>query len=94
MKIGFTIQYTLHAEDRILARGIDKVIIEKILNHPSAIVYDGYTERHKCYGPYEKSRGTNRYVKIVYSKRSNTILVITAMVTDKGGLKANGFSIV
>ena len=50
-----------------------------------------YEENHKCYG--KEPGKDNRYIKIIYTKlNNNTLKVITVMITDKGGLRASGFS--
>lgn len=91
-RLTLRISYTLHAEQRILGRKLNKEVIERILTHPSDTIYDEYTERLKCYGYFDNLRGTDRYIVVIYAKHSNTISVISAMDTSKGGLKKHGFS--
>ena len=81
----------MHAEQRSIERGIQKKVIEEILNGPVEEIYDLYEENHKCYG--KEPAKDDRYIKIIYTKlNNNTLKVITVMITDKGGLKASGFS--
>lgn len=87
----FKIEYTAHAEQRSIERGVRKEDIEQILNNPLDEIYDDYEENYKCYG--KEPRKDNRYIKIIYSKlNNNTLKVITVMITDIGDLRASGFN--
>ena len=87
----FKIEYTAHAEQRSIERGVRKKDIEQILNNPLDEIYDDYEENYKCYG--KEPRKDNRYIKIIYSKlNNNTLKVITVMITDIGDLRASGFN--
>lgn len=87
----FRIEYTAHAEQRSIERGIRKEDIEQILNGPLDEIYDGYEENYKGYG--KEPRKDDRYIKIIYSKlNNNTLKVINVMITDIGDLRASGFN--
>jgi hypothetical protein len=65
----------------------------RIMNNPSEVIEDKHEGTLHCYGsaidPYTKHE---RFIMIVYIKLNSTAKVITVMWTDRGGLRAHGFS--
>jgi hypothetical protein len=84
---------TAHAREKIIARGIDAMDIQRIINEPIETIYNEYEETYKSYGrardPYTKKP---YYVIIIHTTLNKYVTIITVMFTDKGGLKFHGFS--
>jgi len=82
-----------HAKERALARGVDELDIERIINSPLETIYNEYEETYKSYGeaidPYTKKPS---YLIIIHTILNKYVTIITVMWTNKGGLKAHGFT--
>ncbi|MFH1774675.1 MAG: DUF4258 domain-containing protein [Methanobacteriota archaeon] len=70
------IVYTNHAEEKIAERKISKTIIEKSLKSPDAVLDSvlGRKIAHKLI--------KDRLLKIIYTKKKNSYIVITAYYTQ------------
>jgi len=80
---------TNHAKERASARGIDKSDIERVINHPTETIQDAYNGNFKSFGEIVTE---SRYLIIVHTEFNKYVKVITVLMTDKGGIKADGFS--
>jgi hypothetical protein len=85
--------FTRHAEGQMLARGIEKITVTRILDSPTEIIRDEHEGTLKCHGkdvdPYTKRE---RCIVVIFVNLNNTRKVITAMPTDKGGKRQLGFN--
>ena|SRR5215213_9809329 len=84
---------TAHAREKTIARGIDAMDIQRIINEPIETIYNEYEETYKSYGeaidPYTKKP---YYVIMIHTALNKYVTIISVMFTDKGGLKFHGFS--
>lgn len=91
--MGIRIKLTTHCRQRIQERAIDIKDIEKVINDPLETFYDKERQNYKSFGkskdPLIKEQP---YLVLIHSKINSSVTIITAVWTDKGGLKAIGFS--
>ncbi len=84
---------TNHARDRALERGINISDIERIVNDPIETIQDPYHGNYKSFGLVEGSESC--YIKIIHSESdisAQQVYIVSVMMTDRGGIKADGFS--
>ncbi len=85
--------WTKHAIRRSIERGINKEEVEVILQNPIEVIKDRYNDKNKCFGKLNDSFSKeSKYLIIVHTIFNECATIITVMITDKGGVKADGFS--
>ena len=67
--------YTKHAEDRLKARGIDKVEVERAIESPDELVENEVFIAHRFLN--------GKMLRVIFRKTSNSYIVITAYITYK-----------
>ncbi len=88
------IKLTKHAIERYAQRDITKEQIKQVINNPIETIHDNVRKNYKSFALIEKPPFIGQpYLLVIHDGKFNTVVtVITVMWTDKGGLRANGFS--
>ncbi len=77
----------------MIERGITKDLIQKIINSPTETIYDSDRQNYKSFANVDEPVVNGQaYLVVIYNKFNTKMVVITSMYTDKGGLRAIGFS--
>ena len=77
----------------MIERNITKDLIQKIINNPTETIYDSDRQNYKSFAIVDESIIDGQpYLMVIYNKFNTKIVIITSMYTDKGGLRAVGFS--
>ena len=83
--------WTNHVVERMIARSIGKKDVESVIQNPIQIIKDKVKDNYRCFGKISEKEP--KYLIVVYGIRSIGVkIIITALTTDKGGVRAHGFN--